>query len=210
MTNPAAEAEFRSRVEKLDSLLHDLESCGDPAVRSKSIEAVQTLMEFHGTGLSKIVDYIAGAGPAGSEILSKMAKDDLVSSLLLLYELHPADFDTRVRQALDKVRPIVRQHGASLELVALNEGKVHVRIERSGHACGSTAGKIKTAIEEAILDIAPEVVSIEIDGLAPPGASAGFVPVEQLLGHSGRSKPRTGEAHELQIPAQAAACAGHE
>src|SRR6185437_8999803 len=201
MTNPAAENEFRSRVEKLDGLLRDLESCGDPVMRSKAVEAVQTLMEFHGAGLSKVVEHLASAGPLGIEILTKLANDELVSSLLLLYGLHPADFDSRVRQALDKVRPFVKQHGASLELLSNSDGKVRLRIERTGHACGSTAGKIKAAIEQAIFDKAPEVVSIEIDGIAPPAASSGFVPLEQVLGHSSRVKPLNGVEHELQIPA---------
>ena len=105
MNNPAAETEFHQRIEKLESLLRDLEACADPATRSKAIEAVQTLMEFHGTGISKLIEHIAKAGDAGKSILAAAANDDLVASLLLLYGLHPDDFDSRVRQGAGQGRP---------------------------------------------------------------------------------------------------------
>ena len=42
------DAEFRQRVAKLDGLLQEIETYADPAMRAKAVEAVQTLMEFHG------------------------------------------------------------------------------------------------------------------------------------------------------------------
>src|SRR5580704_9441648 len=119
MNNPAADGEFHQRVEKLEGLLRDLESCGDPVMRDKALEAVQTLMEFHGTGLSKLIELIVAAGEAGKSILAALANDDLVSSLLLLYGLHPADFESRVRQALDKVAPAVHAHGGAIEVLGI-------------------------------------------------------------------------------------------
>ncbi len=207
MTNPAAENEFRSRVVKLEGLLHDLENAGDPVVREKALEAVQTLMEFHGAGIARIVELIAKTGTAGEQLLTDLAGDELVSSLLLLYGLHPSDFDSRVRQAIDKARPAIRQHGGTLELISITDGAVKVQVERSGHGCGSTAGKMKAAIEEAIFNLAPEVTAIEIEGLTPPSASNGFVPVEQLLG--GRLKVKQGECHDPEKAPAAGACAGH-
>jgi Fe-S cluster biogenesis protein NfuA len=183
MKNPAEEADFRGRVQKLEGLLREIEAYADPAMRGTALEAVQTLMEFHGAAVAGMIEHVATAGEAGREIITRFGNDDLVSSLLLLYGLHPADFDTRVRQALDKARGAVKSNGGTLELLSVNDGVVRVRVERSGHGCGSTAGKIKAAIEDAVYERAPEVMGIEIEGLAPPAASAGFVPLEQLRSH---------------------------
>ena len=211
MNNPAEESDFRGRVQKLEGLLREIESSADPAMRSLALEAVQTLMEFHGAAVAKMIEQIASAGDAAHDIMAKFSGDDLVSSLLLLYGLHPADFDTRVRQALDKARPAVKSHGGTIELLSIDEGAVRLRVERSGHGCGSTAGKIKTAIEDALYDRAPEVTAIEIEGLASPAASSGFVPLEQVLSHhNGRSKPKTGDSNKLQETAGGHACHGNE
>lgn len=209
MNNTAADGEFQQRVEKLEVLLRDLEACPDSAMRSNALEAVQTLMEFHGTGLSRLIEHIVAAGEAGKSILSSLANDDLVSSLLLLYGLHPADFDSRVRQALDKVAPAVRSHGGSIEVLGIDDGVVRLKVQRSGHGCQSTAGKIKTAIEEAIYEKAPEVTAIQIEGLGPPSGSSGFVPVEHLLGQRARLKIKPGDIHESQPFDGAHACSGH-
>jgi Fe-S cluster biogenesis protein NfuA len=196
MNNSAAESEFRGRVEKLEILLSDLQACSDPVVRGQALEAVQTLMEFHGAGISKLLEYIEKAGAAGKSIMASAANDDLVGSLLLLYGLHPADFESRVRQALDHVRPQIEKLGGSFELLEVSDGIVRLRAQTSGHGCQSTGKKIQTAIEEAIISKAPEATVIEIDGLAPAMPAAGFVPVEQLLGHHGRATSTTGESHE--------------
>jgi Fe-S cluster biogenesis protein NfuA len=201
MTNPAEDADFRGRVQKLEGLLREIEAFTDAGPRNTALEAVQTLMEFHGAAVARIIEHLEATGDGGAAI-AKLANDDLVSSLLLLYGLHPADFETRVHQAIEKVRPAVRSHGGTINVIAVGNGIVKLHIERSGHGCGSTAGKIKSAIEDAIFERAPEVTAIEIDGLSPPAASAGFVPVEQLFGHrNGHSHTKTGEIHDPQTAA---------
>ena len=50
--------------------------------------------------------------------------NDLVT-VLLLYGLHPHPIETRVRQALDKVRPYLDSHGGNVELLSVNDGVVN-------------------------------------------------------------------------------------
>jgi len=187
-----------------------LETTVDPATRSIAIEAVQTLMEFHGAAVSKVVKILADGGAVGSTLLARMAQDDLVSSMLLLYGLHPDDFKSRVHSALDRARPAVQKLGGNIISVDVTDNIVRLRVDRDGHGCQSTVGKIKNAIEEAIFDKAPEVSAIEIEGLSPPAGASGFVPLEQLRsGHNGRINLTTGDSHVSQRPAEAHACAGH-
>jgi hypothetical protein len=57
-----------------------------------------------------------------------------------------------------------------------------VRIRTSGHSCGSTAKTVKALLEEAIYDLAPDLVSLEI--LSPEDeVSSGFVSLESLFKH---------------------------
>jgi Fe-S cluster biogenesis protein NfuA len=89
----------------------------------------------------------------------------VVAGLLLLHGLHPMDTEARVARALEQVRPALRSHGGNVELIDVREGVVRLRLEGSCHGCPSSAATMKTTIEEAILADAPEVASIEVQGL---------------------------------------------
>lgn len=92
-------------------------------------------------------------------------RDEVVSGLLLLHGLHPDGLEDRVAQALEQVRPALQSHGGNVELLDVREGVVHLRLEGNCHGCPSSAATMKSTIEEAILAHAPEIVSIEVQGL---------------------------------------------
>jgi Fe-S cluster biogenesis protein NfuA len=156
--------EFRQRMERIESLLHEVEQIPDLRVRARAREIVQAILDLHGAGLERMLEHIAAAGDVGLALIGSLAQDDLVGSLLLLYGLHPLDLETRVRQALDKVRPYLRSHGGNVELLGVAEGVVRLRMEGSCHGCPSSAATLKLSIEEAIYDKAPDVTAIEVEG----------------------------------------------
>ncbi len=100
--------ELTARAAKIDTLLDDVASFPDPAVRAKVTAIVQGLLVLYGEGLARMMAAVQERGdpPAGAQILSAFAADELVSHLLLLHDLHPVDVETRVTRALDDVRPI--------------------------------------------------------------------------------------------------------
>ena len=102
-------------------------------------------------------------------MIDAFAGDDLVGAILLLHGLHPLDLETRVRQALDKVRPLLRSHGGNVELLGLAGGVARLRMLGSCDGCPSSAMTLKTAIEEAIFEKAPDVTAIEVEGMATNG-----------------------------------------
>lgn len=187
----AQDAEFQSRMRQLEGLLRDVDSIPDAAARAKTGQVIQGLMEFHGAGLSTILRHLADAGAAGQSILDALAQDDLVGSLLLLYDLHPLDLEARVGLALDKVRPYLASHGGSVTLLRVTpDGEVHLRMEGSCHGCPSSAATLKSTIEEAIVEKAPDVTAIRVEGDTASHASGGangFVPVESLTRGNGKS-----------------------
>ncbi len=137
-----------------------------PKVRAQTKEIIQGILDLHGAGLEKILEHLAGTGDAGLIVIDSLAQDDLVGSLLLLYGLHPLDLETRVRQALEKARPGLHSHGGNVELLGVDGGVVRLRMQGSCNGCPSSAVTLKSTIEEAIYEKAPDVVAIELEEAA--------------------------------------------
>ena len=165
MTEALDAREFQSRLQRLDALIREVEDSADPAVAARTREIVQALLDLHGTGLERMLGHIEAAGQAGAEALDACGRDDVVSGLLLLHDLHPMDVETRVGRALEQVRPALRSHGGNVELLGVRDGVVHLRLEGNCHGCPSSAATMKMTIEDAIFANAPEVASIEVQGL---------------------------------------------
>ncbi len=191
---------FQDQIRQLGKLITQFDQLPDGPQKAACKELVQLLMNVHGAGLEKIVEIVFESGNAGPAIVDNLAKDSIVSSLLLLYSLHPDDLETRVRKAMEQMRARLRKLSCSAELVNIEEGFVQVRVTASGHSCGSSTSEVRAIVEDGVYEFAPDVVKLEILGLEEP-TSAGFVALESLLGNSlaiaaatGHSL-RTGSAH---------------
>jgi Fe-S cluster biogenesis protein NfuA/nitrite reductase/ring-hydroxylating ferredoxin subunit len=138
------------RLVRVEALLDAIE--GDEA----ATEAVAAVVDLYGEALARIV---SGADPV---------EDELVSHLLLVHGLHPKDVETRVREALDEVRPYLRSHGGDVELVAIEGGRARLRLQGSCNGCPSSSSTMQLAIEEAVERAAPELDGIEAEGVAEP------------------------------------------
>lgn len=158
------DAQAREQVARIEGLLGELEALEDVAARDKATETVALLLEVYGEGLARVAEQVARAQP---ELLEEVARDELVSHLLLLHGLHPVDLEVRVRGALDEVRPYLESHGGGVELLGLDEGVVRLRLQGSCEGCPSSTMTLKLAIEQAIHKAAPDVEHIEADGAAP-------------------------------------------
>ena len=101
---------------KLHKLIQQIESSADPATQSRMREIVQTLMDFHAQAITQMLEQIADSDSAGCNLIDKLAENELISSMLLLYNLHPLDMNARIAQALEKVRPYLHSHGGNVEL----------------------------------------------------------------------------------------------
>ena len=173
--------DFREDMQRIGGLVQEMESIADPAVRAATKGLVQSLMDLHGAALEKALDIVAEAGEPGMSIIDRMGRDSLVSSVLILYGLHPDDLETRVVKAVDKVRPQLRKQGCEVELLGVNDGAIRLRVETGSHTCGSTAKTLHASLEGAMYDAAPDLASLVIEGLEEKSAS-GFVALDKLMG----------------------------
>ncbi len=150
------------RIERVEALIRSIEQTADADTRDRVRELVETLLEYHGGGLGRILELIRESGPSGETTVRALARDPLVSSMLLLYGLHPDDFETRVRRAVDALR--------NVELAAIDG--LTVRLKTTGSVS-------RESLEQAVYAAAPETAALEIEG--DPPSPAAFVPLEAIL-----------------------------
>ncbi len=170
-------SEHSQQFGRIEELIGKLEKATDPAARATAKELVQLLMDIHGAGLERMMEIVSRSGAVGMEIIDHFGKDEVARNLLLLYGLHPVDLDTRVAEALETVRPYLRSRDANVELIGIAAGVVSVRLTGNAHGC--TATTLKTAIEEALYNEAPDLVSVSVETEAAPTTSV-FIPLGDL------------------------------
>jgi Fe-S cluster biogenesis protein NfuA len=170
---------FQQELRKIEGLVRTIESAADPHVRASTVELLETVMSLHREGIERMMEIVFRAGKAGEAMIDDFARDDVIANLLLLYGLHPLDLEMRVRQALDQVRPFLRSHGGDVELLGIADGAVRLRLQGSCHGCGSSALTLKQTIEEAIYNAAPDLTTLEVEGVAEPLPPSGLVQLQK-------------------------------
>ena len=141
-------------------MLHEAEAVADPATRGRLQAIVQAVLHLHGVGLERLLEIVADSGDQGQKIVDACGKDDVVSGLLLLHGLHPADVEERVLAALEAVRPMLHSHGGNVEFVELQGETVRLRLLGCGPSTNVTT---RQTVEVAIFARAPEVTVVELD-----------------------------------------------
>jgi len=173
-------------MQRVEGLIRKIEGLADPEARAAAVELMQALMDFHGAGLDRLMEIVSEEGETGFRIFDRFAGDELVASLLLLYGLHPVPIEERVAHALDGVRPLLDSHGGSVELLGVEGGMVRLKLQGSCKTCPSSSATLKHAIEEAIYKAAPDVTSIEAEGISEQAQapSSGFVQIGKRTAES--------------------------
>src|SRR5579863_6632700 len=177
----ADDKDFLGKIQRIGGLVSELENIEDPEARVSAKALVQLLLDLHAAALERVMEVVAQNDEAGQRIIDNLGGDPLVSSLLVLYGLHPLDFESRVSRAIEKVQPQVRKGGGELDLLGIASGAVRVRLQVTGHACGTTGKALKTLVEDALYEAAPDMERLQVEGLDEPGSS-GFVPLDKLGG----------------------------
>ncbi len=126
--------EFDEAVVRLDELVSELEREGD----DRALELLQLIDAIHRPALALIA-----AGESDHPI---------ARAVLAMYGLAPVDDRILVEEALETVRPYIHSHGGEVELVALEDGVVTVRLSGACHGCAGSAITLQRGIEQALRD----------------------------------------------------------
>lgn len=149
---------------------------------------MREVVDLYGEGLTRVVDLL------DTGMLERLARDDLVASLLLVHGLHPHDVDTRVRTALDSVRPYLGSHGGDVELVEIADAVVRLELTGSCRGCPSSSVTLELAVQDAVRAAAPEIEAIEV--VAASTEPAAPIPADSLF-----SRVRSSDAAGTWVPA---------
>jgi Fe-S cluster biogenesis protein NfuA len=167
--------EFRLQTERVEKLAAKLQSAGDPETRAAALDLVQSVVELHGAALQRMIDSLSSS-PEGERALREAVEDNLVSSMLLLHSLHPDAMETRVLRGIESVRPYLKSHGGDVELASVRDGIVRLRLHGSCGSCPSSSVTLKNAVEDALFEVAPDIVEIVAEN-----AAAEASPVSNLV-----------------------------
>jgi Fe-S cluster biogenesis protein NfuA/nitrite reductase/ring-hydroxylating ferredoxin subunit len=168
LSEPTAEsADPDALVARVQELTAGLDEIEDPATRARVEQLVGTVIELYGAGLERIFAALADTGEAGHEIGRRLADDGVVASLMLIHGLYPVDLETRVREALEGVRPYMESHAGDVELLGITDGVARIRLEGSCRGCAASSATLELAIKQALDEHAPDLAGLEVDGAAP-------------------------------------------
>jgi Fe-S cluster biogenesis protein NfuA len=162
MGSPAG-ADVRDLPARIEALLDRIARSSDPDVVECAEDLVAAVVTLYGEGLARAVRLL------DTGQVRQLAADELVGHLLLLHDLHPDDVETRIQQALDRVRPYLGSHAGGVDFLGIDaDGVAVLRLQGSCDSCPSSAATVEGAIEKAVLQAAPEVAAIRVEGVVAP------------------------------------------
>jgi Fe-S cluster biogenesis protein NfuA/nitrite reductase/ring-hydroxylating ferredoxin subunit len=161
------EAATESVLERVQLLIQQLERLPESPGRDLTEQLTAAVVDMYGEGLERIVEAL------DEEDLDELAADGTVAGLLLIHGLHPVPVEQRVQKALDEVRPYMRSHGGGVELLGIEDGIAHLRLEGSCNGCGASASTLELAVEKALEEAAPDLAGMHVEGAVQEPAIAG-------------------------------------
>jgi Fe-S cluster biogenesis protein NfuA len=176
---PAAPAEdpLPREAERIEQLIEDLRTLATPPVWQRTQEMLQRLVRLYGAGLHRILQHLRDLDRLDGALADRLAGDELVSSLLLLVDLHPFPVGERVRRALDEARPALESHLGPYELVGVEGQVVHLQLRATSAVAAASVLSAERLVARVLQDAAPEIRRVDIEGLRRPTAP----PSEALL-----------------------------
>jgi Fe-S cluster biogenesis protein NfuA/nitrite reductase/ring-hydroxylating ferredoxin subunit len=149
---------------RIQEIVEQIDAMPNPAARALMHECMESVLSFYGEGLDRILTLVKRSGIGGQKVLDDLIHDKIVSSLLLIHGLHPADLATRLGEALEKVRPYMESHGGNVELLGLENDFARLRLQGSCKTCPSSAVTLELAVRQAIEEACPDLAGFAVEG----------------------------------------------
>lgn len=153
-------------------------------VRELTEQLLQAVDGLHRPALVRIANLLDHHG-----LLTQAAGDEVVASLLDLYDLLPRTPERQVEKALEQVRPYIQSHGGQLEVLAVEGGVVRVRLAGACSGCSGSAITLRRGVETALRESFDGFERIEVDEPAPEPPRPTFIPLGDLGGITASVRP---------------------
>lgn len=157
---------FEELLERLEQLIAEVEAYEEPA-RTQVFELLDGFDSLHRFALLGLAEAL------GPEAVVRARSRPSVRWLLDAYGVG-VDERAAADAALDEVRPYVRSHGGSVDVLAAEAGVVRVRLSGACSGCTASAVTLREGVERALRDglrsfRALEVEEDEAPAHPPPG-----------------------------------------
>lgn len=174
---------------QIESLLSAIEQSAPPHLMAAAEQLAAEVRDLYGEQLERAFELLHDSGQG--DTIRAALDDDLVSSILIVHDLHPQSMSERVADCLAELAVTLPEHGGVAELVDINDFGL-VRIEITG---GSELHRWRTrlAVEKAIDRAAPEHSGVEVIGAEaePPLApQTAFIPIDSIRRKAPGRTPR--------------------
>lgn len=173
------ELSFDELLERIGELLATVEQA-DPGVRDPVLEMLDYLEAWHREGITRFATSVP------PDALEEARQDPVVAHLLDTYldEEEDTDPEAIVHEALDEIRPYVHSHGGEMELVAVSNGVVTLRLMGSCQGCPSSEVTLTQGVEQALRERWPAFRRLEVEGAArdQPQHGTQLLQIESLKG----------------------------
>jgi Fe-S cluster biogenesis protein NfuA/nitrite reductase/ring-hydroxylating ferredoxin subunit len=191
---------------QLQEWIRQIESLPQAESRELFYKCLQSILALHHDGLTQILRLIKNSGAAGREINDAMFRDKLVSSILLIHNLHPVPLEMRLRGALDKVRPYMESHGGNVALLELANDTARLRLEGTCKSCPSSSVTLELAVRQAVEEACPDLAGFEVEGVVAqstitdhaPATAPTWISIDDL-GHLDEDEMRPREVASVPV-----------
>ena len=155
-------------LSRIDALATALDQVADGRAREAAREVLQLVLDLHGLAFARTLTIVASA-ENGRALVERLAQDEQVRAALLLHGLHPEPIEERVQRAVERLQPELGVLGFRVRVVAVGAAMVRLRVDGAHGPEGARAMGLRQQIEAAIVDEAPDLDEIVIEGLEDAG-----------------------------------------
>jgi nitrite reductase (NADH) small subunit len=166
---------FEKLVARAEELTRHFEQHPNSAVREDVFELLQTIDEIHRDAILSLVELMVRSG--NHELIHSAAEHAKISALFQLYDVLPLPELVRWQEALDIVRPTLKEHKADVELLRITDGMPYLRLKGAFTIEESTLRQI---VQESISAIFGSYQSVKWEPRDRPPVPPRFVPVTQI------------------------------
>ncbi len=165
------------RDRRLERLLADAEAACGPVAWPRVEVFLSAVVELYAVALERLLSHGRSAARDPKELDLALVTDEVVSSVLLVHDLHPETLDDRVRRALDLVRR-ESPHTSPLTIAGVAEGILQLEPLDEAAPLPTTA-----AVARAVEQAAPDLAGVEIRRTRD--ASSSLLSVDRLVRRGG-------------------------
>ncbi len=171
MTEPgpsgAAPHDRLSRLlDRLEELLAHAEAF-EPDVRDQVFELLDGVDALHRFGLTRLADVL------GEKTLARVRRADAAADWLFAAYGVGVDDVAAASMALEAIRPYLHEHGGEVDVLAVDDGVVRVRLSGACSGCTAASVTLREGVQEALRDGLPGFVAMDV---APDGSSCSHPP----------------------------------